>query len=104
MPNLYERLFPDDNLGNNISVHLFTAAVVDYAAGQTTRQEIITHFALDASAQTDLTALLDTLDAQGGTANKLLWIIQFDSVNIMAEQRAKYRTRAAYAQRLGIVA
>jgi hypothetical protein len=51
MANLYDRLFVDSNDYGKIPCHIFYSALVDLAAGKSTRAELITAFSLDAEAQ-----------------------------------------------------
>lgn len=101
MTNLYERLFPDDG-ADNIPIHAFHAAIVDYMAGHTTRTQIVNAWALDAEAQADLDVLLAAVNALPALNDKLRFITEMDAVNKLAAADLKYNTRAAYATRLGL--
>ena len=99
MTDLYDRLFVQDD---SIAVHYFSAAIVDYMTGNTTRNQIIGAWALDAEATTDLDVLLDALNALTGLAEKLRFVAEMDAVNLLAESKLKYTTKASYATRLGL--
>lgn len=100
MPDLFDRLFPSDDT-SNIPVHSFRAAVGDYAAGHTTCQEIITYWALDAGAQADLNVLCNTIDAETALG-KAAFLLQLHDVLMIAEEGAKYTTKAALRERMGL--
>ena len=101
MADLFDRLFPTDG-SENIAVHYFYSAIVDYAAGETTRQQIIDYWALDAEAQADLNTLCDAVDALSGKANKLAFGAELHAVLMFAEAGAKYTTKSAFRARLGL--
>jgi hypothetical protein len=102
MADLFDRLFsPDPDVGN-IAVHSFHAAIVDYGAGETTRQQIIDYWALDSEAQTDLGALCDAIDALVGKVEKLTFGAELHAVMLMTEQGAKYTSKTAFKTRLGL--
>lgn len=101
MADLFDRLFPTDD-SENIALHSFHAAVVDYIAGETTRQQIIDYWTLDTEAQADLNAFLDAVDAITGAVNKLAFATELDAVMKMAEEGAKYTTKTAFKTRLGL--
>lgn len=102
MADLFDRLFPQgEDRSGKIAVHTFRAALGDYAAGNTTRTEIVNYFGLDAEAQTDLDVLLAAID--GKTAlGKAGFLIELHDVMMIAEAGAKYTTKAAFRARLGI--
>lgn len=102
MADLFERLYPDDSGTENIPVHIFFAVVIDYMAGETTRQQIINYWQLDAEAQSDLNALCNHIDGLTGVLNKLVFTEELHAVMMMAETGAKYVTKAAFRDRLGL--
>jgi hypothetical protein len=102
MADLFDRLFPADASEKNISAHYFFSALVDYAAGETTRQQIIDWWTLDTDAQADLNALCDQIDAISGATNKMAWGTELHAVLMFVEAGAKYTTKAAFRTRLGL--
>lgn len=102
MADLFDRLFPTDPDGENIAVHYFFAALVDYAFGQTTRLQIINHWNLDADAETDLDTLCNAIDALSGSVAKVAFATELHAVMMFAEAGAKYVTKAAFKTRLGL--
>lgn len=102
MADLFDRLFVTEG-SDKIPVHTFHAALVDYADGQaTTKAQIITALALDASAQTDLTALCNAIDAAANLNAKLVFSARFHAVALLAERGLKYTTKAAFKTRMGL--
>lgn len=101
MADLFDRLFPTGE-GANIPIHEFVAALTDYAAGETTKTQIINYYGLDTDAQTDLTALTDAIDALTGKTNKVAFILELDAVMLMAAHGAKYTTKSAFKTRMGL--
>lgn len=101
MTDLYDRLFPTDN-SENISVHAFHAAIVDYMAGETVRSQIISTWSLDAEATADLDILLAAVDALNKIEDKLKFIGGMDAVNILAAEGLKYTTKSSYRTRLNL--
>ena len=100
MTDLYDRLF-DREEPNPIAVHSFRAALGDYAAGHTSRGEIVGYWSLDAEAQTGLDILLAEID--GGTAlDKAIFLLQLHDVMLLTEEGAKYQTKAEFATRMGL--
>jgi hypothetical protein len=102
MADLFDRLFPTDPNEENIAVHYFFAAMVDYAYGETTRAQIIAYWSLDSEAQADLNVLCDAVDALPGTIAKVSFATELHSVMMFAEAGAKYNTKATFAARLGL--
>ena len=100
MADLFDRLFPAE--GENIPVHYFFSALVDYATGNTTRVQIVNYWSLDAEAEADLDTLCDAMDAEVGRANKLVFGTELHAVLMFAEAGAKYATKAAFVARLGL--
>ena len=85
---LYQRIEP--NSVNKISVHRFGAALRQWAAGELVRQQVVDAFALDASDQTDLDALVATYNAmQTNNANnaflKAAWLDRMEDVFLLVE-------------------
>lgn len=101
MADLFERLFPEDPDGERIAVHYFFAALVDYGAGHTTRQQIINWWSLDTEAQADLNVLCDQIDALTPTG-KMVWGTELHAVLMFAEAGAKYTTKQTFRDRLGL--
>jgi hypothetical protein len=101
MADLFDRLFPTEPGVHNIPVHYFRAALGDYATGNTTRAEIITHWELDADAQTDLNALCDAIDAKTALG-KAAFLLELHDVMMIAEAGAKYTTKSSFRTRLGL--
>jgi hypothetical protein len=89
MPGLWERIHPD--AVDRLAVHLLDAAMVLYATGTYTRQQIVN--ALNAHLQTpltsteltDLSAIADTLDAQGTANAKVVYEQQVMGFSIAGE-------------------
>ena len=102
MPDLFDRLINPAVTGDKMPVHTFRAAIGDYVAGQTTRNQIVAFWNLDTSAQSDLDALLVAVDAIGSNARKALWLLQLHDVLLIAEAGAKYTTKSAFAARMGL--
>ena len=65
MTDLFDRLFPED--GDNIPIHYFYSALVDYVTRNTTRAQIVAYWSLDAEAEANLDVLCDDLDVLSGT-------------------------------------
>ncbi|KPL05617.1 hypothetical protein AMJ85_11610 [candidate division BRC1 bacterium SM23_51] len=102
MADLFDRLFPSgEEPSDKIPVHAFRAAMGDYAAGYTTRSEIISYWSLDSEAQTDLDVLLAEINAST-PLEKAFFLLQLHDVMMIAEQGAKYTTKAAFRDRLGL--
>ena len=102
MSDLFDRLFPSDPDVDNIAVHYFFAALVDYAAGETTRAQIINYWSLDTAAQTDLNALCDHIDGLSNLTAKMAWGTELHAVLMFTESGAKYNTKQAFRTRLGL--
>jgi hypothetical protein len=98
MADLFDRLFTEPD---NIPIHSFRAALGDYAAGETIRSEIVNYFNLDAEAQTDLDVLLGQIDGSNNI-QKALFLLQLHDVMMIAEEGAKYTTKAEFKTRLGL--
>ena len=101
MADLFDRLFTEDAI-DNIPVHYFFAALVDYAAGETTRQQIINYWSMDSEAQTDLNTLCDHIDGLGTATAKMAFGTELHAVMMFAEAGAKYNIKAAFRTRLGL--
>ena len=102
MADLFDRLFPAEANTENIPVHYFFAALVDYAAGETTRQQMINYWAMDSEAQADLNALCDHIDGLSGLGAKLTFALELHAVFMFAEAGAKYTSKVDFRTRLGI--
>jgi hypothetical protein len=102
MADLFDRLFPASVEEENIAVHSFAAAIIDYMAGETTRAQIISYWSLDTEARNDLNGLCDAIDALGTQVDKIRFALEFDAVMLMAAHGAKYTTKSAFKTRLGI--
>jgi len=101
MADLFERLFPSSAEQDNIPVHTFRAAMGDYAAGYTSRNEIVACWDLDIEAQADLDVLLSKIN--GLTAlGKAAFLLELHDVMMIAEAGAKYTTKATFRVRLGL--
>lgn len=99
MADLFDRLYPPDPDTRAISPHYLRAALGDYATGNTTRQQIIDYWLLDAEAQADLGFLCDAID--GKTAlEKAQFLLELHDVMMIAEAGAKYTTKSAFRERL----
>jgi hypothetical protein len=94
MADLYDRLYPGGDV-ENVPVHAFHAAIVDYAAGETTRTQIVAVWGLDAEAEGDLDTLCDAVDALGSGDAKVRFAVELHAVMVLAE--------GAFAARLGLV-
>lgn len=100
--DLFDRLFPADPEEENIAVHYFFSALVDYAAGETTRQQIISYWNLDTEAQVDLNALCDHIDSLATPVAKMAFGTELHAVLMFAEAGAKYTDKANFRARLGL--
>jgi hypothetical protein len=103
MTDLFDRLYPDRSVETaiKIPVHSFRAALGDYATGNTSRAEIVNYWNMDSEAQTDLDVLLVAIDSKTAlqTAEFLL---ELDSVMIIASEGAKYTVKSEFRTRLGL--
>ena len=102
MTDLFDRLFPASTSEDNIPVHAFMAAITDYIDGESTRQQIIDVWTLDASAQTDLNALCNKIDGLTQKINKVIFSLELDATMILCEADLRYTTKIAFKNRLGI--
>ena len=102
MTDLFDRLFPADQNIDNIAVHYFFAALVDYASGETTRAQIVNYWMLDVDAEADLDVLCDAIDALGTPLAKIAFGTELHAVLMFAEGGAKYNTKAEFRTRLGL--
>jgi len=103
MADLFDRLFPTSDLEDNIPAHYFWAAIADYVAGQTTRNQIVAAWSLDTEAQADLDALLAAVDTAIGAANKAGFASELHGIMMLAEAGLKYNTKADFSNRLNII-
>jgi hypothetical protein len=101
MADLFDRLFPFDENEKGLGVHYFFSALVDYAAGETTRQQIIDHWSFDSEAQADLNTLCDHIDGLT-TTQKMVFGVELHAVMMFAEAGVKYNTKSAFRTRLGL--
>lgn len=99
MANLFQRLFIDSIDYESISVHYFYAAIVDLAAGETTKQQIITAFNLDTDAEGNLDSLIT---AYQNSTNKQQWLHELHAVMCLAEGGLKYVDGPSFATRMGL--
>ncbi|MCK5611179.1 hypothetical protein KAR91_55410 [Candidatus Pacearchaeota archaeon] len=101
MSDLFERLFPSGIGASGIGAHTFRAAIGDYAAGYTTKTQIIGFFALDSEAQTDLTVLCNAIDSKT-PLEKAGFLLELHDVLMLADVEAKYTTKSDFRNRLGL--
>lgn len=102
MADLFDRLFPSDPDVDNIAVHYFFSALVDYGAGETTRTQIINYWSLDTEAQADLNVLCNHVDGLSGVTAKMAFGTELHAVLMFAEAGAKYNTKSTFRARLGL--
>lgn len=108
MTDLFDRMFPDpdDQTTQKIPIHPFRAGLDDYAAGYTTRAQIIAGFNMDAEATADLDVLLGQINTILGGPNPVVnvmrWMQEFESVCRLCEDDLKYTTKGDFATRLGL--
>jgi len=102
MADLFDRLFPATAETENIPVHYFFAAMIDYMAGETTRAQIIGAWDMDADAQADLNTLCDHIDGLNKIEDKLRFAEELHAVMMLTEGELKYTTKSAFATRLGL--
>lgn len=88
-----------------VPAHQIAAILREYIRGEATRTAIETTvtnmWSLAGQEVTDLGALLDAVDAAGTTTNKLLLVIEFEDIVMLAESGVQYTTRAALKTRMG---
>lgn len=101
MADLFDRLFLVDPDTENVAVHYFRAAIGDYVAGYTTRQQIIDWWELGAAAQADLAVLCDDLDSRT-VLERAVRLIEIHDVLLFVEAGAKYTTKTSFKNRLGL--
>lgn len=99
MATLYERLFVDDDSYDAIATHYFYAALVDMAAGETTKAQIINAFDLDTTAQDQLDLLIA---AYVSATDKRAWLDELHAVMMLAGAGLKYNSPSAFATRMGL--
>ena len=106
MADLFDLIFQDPGEllpeGNTIGVNTFYAGIVDYVAGDTTRNQIVNFLQLTGAEVTDLDTLLAAVDAIATLDGKISWLMQLDAVLTLAKQGIKYNTKSAFAARLGL--
>lgn len=86
----------------NITSRMLYVAMVDYAAGQTTRNQIVAAFSMTVEQTTDLDALLAEIDARATPEAKMIYIAQFEAVMEIALLGLKYTDKPSFKTRLGI--
>lgn len=99
MADLFDRIFDDDE--TKIAIHSFRAALGDYSTGDTTRTEIVNYWTLDSEAQIDLDVLLAAIDSKTDL-QKAQFLLELHDVLMIAEEGAKYTTKATFKVRLGL--
>lgn len=97
---LYDRLLGTE--APRISIHVFGAVLQERALNNITTQQIINAFGLDATAQTELTALFSSLPNNATTAQKFQRAIEVENVLIIASAGLAFTTVAAIKTRLGV--
>jgi hypothetical protein len=102
MADLFDRLFGTGEGEGDVPVHGFAAALIDYAAGETSRAQIVGYWGLDASAEADLDVLCDAIDGMAAAA-RVQFCVEFHAVAMIAEIGVKYETKGTFAARLGLV-
>lgn len=68
-----------------ISIHKFTAALVLYATGNATANNIKSVFNMDASASAQLDTLLSVLDGIATAVEKSIWLQKLESAGLYYE-------------------
>ena len=101
MADLFDRGFVRSNDYTKIAGHYMRAALGDYAAGYTTRAQIIAFFEMDSEAQADLNALCNALDLLNEN-QKIKWLVEFHDVWNIAEAGGKYTTKTDFKNRLSL--
>lgn len=99
MANLFDRLYVESDDYEKISVHYFYAALVDLAAGETTKQQIVAAFNLDAQAEANLDSLIT---AYQNSTNKNRWLHELHAVMCLSEGGLKYTDGPSFATRMGL--
>ncbi len=101
MATLYDRLFVKAEAGeySSIAVHEFYSALVDVAAGASTKSQIVAAFNLDAFAEAELDLLVTAYLASG---DKNQWLQELHAVMILAEGGVKYTDSSSFAIRMGL--
>ena len=99
MYNLFQRLFISSTAYEKIAVHAFYSALVDFAAGYTTKAQIITVFILDATAEANLDSLIAAYQV---STDKNQWLQELHAVMCLAEAELKYNSGPAFAARMGL--
>jgi hypothetical protein len=97
---LYDRILGLEQ--PKIPVHAFGAALQERALGNVTTAQLVNAFALDATAQADLTTLFATLPNNATTTQKFLRAIEVENVMILGESGIAFTTVAAIKDRLGV--
>jgi hypothetical protein len=85
-----------------IGAHSFMAAMGELKRGQITQAQIISQLGLDASAQTDLQALVDHVSGLPNNQSRENYRMELHDVLLLAGAGWAYTTRSALRTRLGI--
>jgi hypothetical protein len=85
-----------------IARHYFVAAMGELKRGEITQAQVIAKVGLDASAQTDLQALVDHVSGLPNNQARENYRMELDDVLQLAEGDWRYGTRAALRTRLGL--
>ena len=100
MTTLFERFFPTDPDVENIAVHAFQAALIDYGTGYTTRLQITNHWSLDSESAAQLDVLCDAVDGMAAM-QKVVFASELHAVLLIASAGVKYTTEEPFHARLG---
>lgn len=68
-----------------ISIHKFTSALVLYSQGHATKNQIISKFSLDNSAQIQLNVILTVIDNLSTDIDKVLWFQRLEAAGLFYE-------------------
>ncbi len=85
-----------------ISIHGFMAALGELKRGQVTKAQVVAAFDLDASAETDLDALIAKVQGLPNNQARENFRMELHDVLLLAEGDLAYTTRAALRTRLGV--
>ena len=106
MAGIYDRIKPDAT--DRLAVHRMMAALVLYSSGminstqaRTVLNEVL-QSPLSGAEITDLLNIVAQIDAKTGTANKLAYVHQVESVSIIAERGSSLMSEAVFKNLLGI--
>ncbi len=105
MADLFDRQFPAEGVEvtevPRINPHVLTAALVLYSESVFTSPQIISHFNMDTSAESDWNALVVNLDSTSGVANKVRVLLRLESAGVAVSEKV-ITTKAAYKLAAGI--